>query len=89
MLYLCYIQIFELMDIVIQLIKYYILGTIQLLLIQKTSNLEIFSNPVLFNIEEKYNKRSLLKQTNDNYHNNFKISILDDLQYVYQKRRNN
>lgn len=44
---------------------------------------------VLFNIEEKYNKRSLLKQTNDNYHNNFKISILDDLQYVYQKRRNN
>lgn len=44
---------------------------------------------ILFNIEEKYNKRSLLKQTNDNYHNNFKISILDDLQYVYQKRRNN
>ena len=44
---------------------------------------------VLFNIEEKYNKRSLLKQTNDNDHNNFKISILDDLQYVYQKRRNN
>lgn len=44
---------------------------------------------VLFNIEEKYNKRSLLKQANDNYHNNFKISILDDLQYVYQKRRNN
>ena len=44
---------------------------------------------VLFNIEEKYNKRSLLKQTNDTYHNNFKISILDDLQYVYQKRRNN